>query len=193
MREWFVSDLHWGHTNILKFEPEYRPYESIQHHDKMLQEAWNDTVGPDDRVWVLGDVFMNKHALKWVAGRGGLRGNKRLVLGNHDKLASQAYLDFGFSKLYGVTNHGHRRVVLSHAPIMLPPKGRWTVNIHGHTHSRGSPTARHFCVSVEANVKRFGEPRPVLWEELEAEISAAHGADWARTLRGDADGERGAD
>ena len=168
MTTWFISDLHVGHRNIIRFESEFRPYSSIQAHDEDLARAWNDVVRPNDVVWVLGDFAWNKKSLEWLKHRH-LMGHKKLVMGNHDTLQTQAYLDYGFDKLYGMAQWD-RRCVMTHAPLMLPDKGRFAVNLHGHSHSKPGPTDRHINVAVEQCVKRTGSPRPLAWEELEPEI-----------------------
>lgn len=51
---YFISDLHFGHKNILKFDN--RPFLNIEQHDKAIIENWNNVVGEDDDVYVLGDI-----------------------------------------------------------------------------------------------------------------------------------------
>ena len=51
---YFISDLHFGHQNALSFDD--RPFKTIEDHDIALIKNWNDTVGIDDDVWVLGDL-----------------------------------------------------------------------------------------------------------------------------------------
>ena len=50
----FISDLHFGHENILSFDN--RPFKDIQTHDEYIINSWNDKVGIDDNVWILGDI-----------------------------------------------------------------------------------------------------------------------------------------
>ena len=153
----------------MRFEPEYRGhYGDIVEHDEDLIREWNEVVRPNDIVWVLGDFAFPKRSLQTCGPR--LIGHKKLVMGNHDKHPTQAYLDAGFEKLYGVAGF-ERDLVLSHCPLHLPEKGRWSVNIHGHSHSKGSPpTGRHYSVSIEECIRRTAYPRPMAWEEMEKEI-----------------------
>ncbi len=94
---WFTSDTHFGHTNILQFEPYHRPFETIKEMNEYLIHRWNDCVRPDDTIYHLGDFCFGKHNLA-LASR--LQGKKRLVLGNHDSYANADYLRY-FDKLYG--------------------------------------------------------------------------------------------
>ena len=165
MENFFIADTHFGHVNMLKFEPEHRPYADIYEHDKAIVEAWNYVVGKKDRIWVLGDFAWGKGNLIRIAGYGGLNGDKRLVLGNHDKIDIMEYVKFGFRKIYGVA-YFENKFVLSHCPLHMVDNGRWSHNIHGHRHSKPSPTKQHFGVSVEQAVMRFGIPRPFHWDDI---------------------------
>lgn len=77
----FTSDLHFGHHNILKYS--YRPFEDVDEMNEAIITNWNNTVGHDDIVVVLGDVFMGKRAETMPLGAR-LNGRKFLVPGNHD-------------------------------------------------------------------------------------------------------------
>ena len=52
--------------------------------NKALIERWNDSVHPDDTVWVLGDVALGRidETLPLVTE---LNGRKLLLTGNHDR------------------------------------------------------------------------------------------------------------
>lgn len=127
-----ISDTHFGHKNILKFEPEHRGhYESILEHDLDLVERWNSVVRKEDTVWHLGDVYIGKDAHRIL---GALKGYKRLVLGNHDKNHEDVLRQY-FSRIYGVAEYG--RCVLSHIPVHpYQLEKRYIKNIHGHMHSK---------------------------------------------------------
>lgn len=51
----YISDLHFGHFNIIRFD--MRPFESTEEMDRELVKRWNDVVDKDDQVYVLGDIF----------------------------------------------------------------------------------------------------------------------------------------
>ena len=50
----FTSDLHFGHANIIKYDS--RPFNSISHMDEELIKRWNESVSPNDTVYILGDI-----------------------------------------------------------------------------------------------------------------------------------------
>lgn len=105
-REFWTSDPHLGHHNI----PEYCPgrkdliedyvsrriiagksYDGdyIAAMNEALIERWNETVGPDDIVNIVGDLALGKieESLALVPR---LNGRKRLFPGNHDRCWSFA-------------------------------------------------------------------------------------------------------
>lgn len=49
----YISDFHFGHKNVIKFD--HRPFESVDEMNSTLIANWNDTVGHNDNVYVLGD------------------------------------------------------------------------------------------------------------------------------------------
>ena len=51
---YFISDLHLGHKNVLKFDN--RPFINIEEHDKTIIDNWNSKVNDKDDVYVLGDI-----------------------------------------------------------------------------------------------------------------------------------------
>lgn len=159
-RTWVISDTHFGHHNILKFEMMARgPFEDIYQHDREIVERWNALVKPKDTVWHLGDVYFgpkeSEHALEILKA---LAGYKRLVMGNHDVNREDILRHF-FDRIYGVAEYG--RCILSHVPVHpYQLEKRYTKNIHGHMHSKrvqkgdydfGIPgdDERYVCVSVE--------------------------------------------
>lgn len=52
MNIFFISDTHFGHSNILNFKREdgspLRDYSSIEEHDEYLIQRWNSTVKATD-------------------------------------------------------------------------------------------------------------------------------------------------
>lgn len=85
-RRWFTADLHFGHRNIARYTG--RPFsdtdEGVEQMNAAFIELWNQWVGPDDEVWVLGDVAMGRinDSLELVRK---LNGRLHLVACNHDR------------------------------------------------------------------------------------------------------------
>ena len=97
-----ISDHHWGHSNITKFEP-YRLKRSNElgygdNTEKMMIDRWNSVVKPNDVVLYLGD-FCFSFDEKTVSQ---LNGRKYLILGNHDRPHQERdkHFEFVFRGLY---------------------------------------------------------------------------------------------
>ena len=50
---YYISDMHLGHKNVLKFDS--RPFQSVEEMNEALIINWNRKVTDEDDVWVLGD------------------------------------------------------------------------------------------------------------------------------------------
>lgn len=79
---YFISDLHFGHQNCLAFDN--RPFKTIEEHDKFIIDRWNETVGIDDDVYILGDISWY-NVTKTIEIFRQLNGRLHLIIGNHDK------------------------------------------------------------------------------------------------------------
>ena len=128
-----VSDTHFGHAGVCRFlrndGTKLRPWDSPEEMDEYMVEAWNKKVRPNDKVYHLGDVVINRRALKILAL---LNGDKVLIRGNHDIFRDTEYRHyFREIRAYHVMNG----MILSHIPIHSDSLGRFGTNIHGHLHS----------------------------------------------------------
>ena len=122
----FTSDLHFQHSNILKFTKP-RPFSTIEEHDEALITNWNSVVKDNDTVYVLGDVALKYDPKLLTEQLLRLKGKKHLILGNHDIAKVQAkYLNMGIwesisdyrtIKLFG--NDGRLyECILFHYPVL---------------------------------------------------------------------------
>lgn len=193
MTTWFTSDLHVGHRNISRYCG--RPFPDtdagVAEMDEALVAAWNATVGPDDEVWVLGDVALGliDRSLAHVTRLGG---TKHLIAGNHDRcwgghdrpdqIATwrERYHEVGFATIaeaHELDLRGHR-VRLSHFPYRGDshdedrfgahrPVDDGTWLIHGHVHETWRQHGRQINVGVDA-----WAGRPVAAEVVVALIDA---------------------
>lgn len=156
MSNFFTSDTHFGHKNIIKYSN--RPFSDFAHMDWEIVNRWNSMIGDTDVVYHLGDVAMGDSD-RWDEILKSLNGYKVLVVGNHDRIFlgekerqrqkwDEKYHEW-FDEVYDnftTTLLGGIRVNLSHFPyegdshdgdrytdFRLPDDGR--VLIHGHTHA----------------------------------------------------------
>lgn len=154
----FISDTHFGHSNILTFSKGaesaemLRPgFRDVLDMNEFIVENWNKTVRPQDHVYHLGDVAMKRQELAIVRR---LNGHKRLIFGNHDIFEYQEYAKVGFEKVMGM--RVMEGLVFTHVPIHPMNLGRFKMNVHGHMHDKivmhplmNLPDHRYLNVSVE--------------------------------------------
>ena len=165
-----TADPHFGHKGVCKFlrpdgATKLRPWDSPEEMDEALVANWNDTVRPKDKVYVLGDVVINRRALATV---GRLNGDKVLIKGNHDIFKLEEYTPY-FRDIRGY--HVMNGLLLSHIPVHEESLARFGTNVHGHLHANEVMKTdangvrvidpRYVCVSVEHT-----DFRPVLFENV---------------------------
>jgi calcineurin-like phosphoesterase family protein len=175
-----VSDTHFGHAGVCRFTradgcTPLRPWDSADEMDEAMVERWNERVRPNDKVYHLGDVVINRKALGIMRR---LNGDKVLIRGNHDIFKDADYREhFRELRAYHVMNG----MILSHIPIHEESLGRFGVNIHGHLHanrvmkldtylSKPIVDTRYHCVCVEQT-----DFAPILFEDVVRRIEAEGG------------------
>lgn len=155
----FTSDLHFGHTNILRFDN--RPWSSIEAMDHDLIERWNMKAKPGDIVYVLGDMFWKSDPNYVGSILDRLNGQVYLIKGNHDRWLNSANL----KKLAGVKDYlelkvklkdgTERKCVCSH--YFTPFYNSHYHNgimLHGHSHLTKEHEEELF-IAKELNKKGF--------------------------------------
>ena len=136
-----VSDTHFGHAGVCRFTEadgvtKIRPWTDPNEMDEEMIRRWNDRVRPNDKVYHLGDVVINRRALPTLAR---LNGDKVLIRGNHDIFRDEEYREY-FRELRAY--HVMNGMILSHIPLHEASLGRFGVNIHGHLHTNRVKRAR---------------------------------------------------
>ena len=139
MKTFITADLHFGHANMMKFNPDTRQYRDADHMNAMLVQEWNTTVGVDDLVYHLGD-FAFLQASKATAIARMLNGRKILIQGNHDHklLNDKTFRDcFEEVHMYHEINVDGNKVCMFHYPIHEWNQcHRGAVMFHGHVHAK---------------------------------------------------------
>lgn len=131
----YISDLHFGHGNIIAFDN--RPFKSANEMDLTLIENWNDTVSRKDTVFILGDFCWLKEP-EWINILGQLKGDKVLIRGNHDLKNMSAKLKGMFLDIkdYKEVDDKGRKVVLCHYPIPCFKNHFYGwYHLYGHVHN----------------------------------------------------------
>lgn len=151
---WFISDTHFFHANMLTFTDELgqlvRPgFTSFEDMNERMVDNWNSVVKDGDHVWHLGDVAMGFSSGHHNTLLRRLKGKKRLVVGNHDKLKSEA-LHMNFEKIELWRGFKDEGFVCSHIPLRTENfRGGVKVNVHGHIHERVIDDPQYINVCVE--------------------------------------------
>lgn len=121
---YFYSDPHFNDTDMVHLRHNYIG-------DEEQVACINKVVGKKDTIVFLGDIGDTDFIKK-------VRGYKVLIMGNHDKGASnykRAIVDGVDNHLFDEVYSGplmiSDKILLSHEPINLP----YVLNIHGHDHS----------------------------------------------------------
>lgn len=132
--KYYISDLHFGHENMLEFDK--RPFSSLEEMKDTLISNWNSAVGHKDEVYILGDFFWNNTEAAEVLPQ--LKGKKYLIQGNHDRLNSTMKQHYLWVKDYAEIKDSGRHVVLCHYPIAHWHNADYGyIHLYGHIHNIG--------------------------------------------------------
>lgn len=136
--DYFISDTHLGHSNIIDFER--TEFASIEEHDEFVKNAITSKVKSDDVLYVLGDVgsLDDENIEFWQ----NLPCKTILIRGNHD--TQKAKLLQAFDEVSDVPIFYRKRVLLSHEPLPVTSE---TINVHGHLHGAKLRSANHWNIS----------------------------------------------
>ena len=166
----FTSDLHFNHDREFIFGS--RGFKTVQEMNGTLIRNWNETVGKDDDIYVLGDFFLGTdyEYIKEVLNK--LNGRIHLVSGNHDT-PSKITEYTNWNNIVEITDalrikYKKRELFLCHYPVLTasleqdPDKA--VINLFGHTHSKEKfyeDRPYMYNVAVDAN-----DNKPVEIEEV---------------------------
>lgn len=161
---WFISDPHFDHKNVLKFESGHHSFETITEHDEAIVDRWNSVVKPGDTVFFLGDLSMPRTKLSYLVEiLARLNGDLFWIKGNHD---SHVLADSNWEwKIKGAipivefsdyaeifikdesAESGLRQLVLFHYPILeFNGKHRGAFHLYGHSHTVIHPIKNAYSV-----------------------------------------------
>lgn len=117
-KTFFISDTHFRHANVIKFDN--RPFSNIEEMEEEMIERWNNTVGKNDNVYILGDLCWSSKPDEIVGLLKRLNGNKMLIKGNHDRGTKNADVKNAFGQYIKETDKiciDGKNIVMSHYPI----------------------------------------------------------------------------
>ena len=143
MSTFFISDLHLGHENMaIK-----RGFTCADDMNEHIIKCWNSVISKRDLVYILGDVTMEKVRDYPILLE--LKGEKTVVLGNHDEPQHARELLKYVNKVAGMIDYKGNSI-LTHCPIHPSQLDyRYSHNIHGHVHENSLDDPRYINVSCE--------------------------------------------
>lgn len=142
MSNFYISDTHFGHFNIIKHCN--RPFSTVEEMDEVMINNWNNVVTSKDTVYILGDVVFSKNNPVDYLKK--LNGKKIVIVGNHDYDISKNHKKYLESKLIDricdyleITDNidnQYYKIIMSHYP-MVEWNGffRGSIHLYGHIHN----------------------------------------------------------
>jgi calcineurin-like phosphoesterase family protein len=168
MTTFFTADTHFGDQKALEYtfegvNPRAR-WTTLQEQENDICDLWNKTVGPDDVVYHIGDVYnVQEPTSSNIVEQ--LNGHKILIRGNLDTDSKENYLryfDEVHNKRHVVDNMLLTHYYTTHEQIK---KYDCTINIHGHLHADCVQDPRYFNVSLERT-----DFVPISLEDLKVQV-----------------------
>lgn len=149
--KFYISDLHIGHKNILKFDG--RPFWDLDDQNAEIIKRWNLAITNKDEVYILGDfAWKNDMGLEVIKQ---LKGVKYLISGNHDKLNNALRNEFAWVENYAEIKDNGRDVILCHYPIAHWRNADYgTIHLYGHIHGESGRDNRPFNEYRKAMMQR---------------------------------------
>lgn len=166
---WFTSDWHFCHDREFIWGP--RGFKNVYEMNEAIVKNYNEVVGPEDDVYMLGDAMLNDNeaGLKYIKQ---LKGKIHIICGNHDTTTRlEAYnncwnvVEVCTAKYLKIKKYSF---FLCHFPTMTSNLdedkhlSQKLINLFGHTHQntkfyKDMPTMYHVgvdshnCYPVEFN------------------------------------------
>jgi len=147
MKYWFISDCHFGHTNIIKYCN--RPFKSVEKMDEVLIRNWNSKVKPGDIVYYLGDFCMGDP--DYYLNK--LNGDIYFIRGSHDKKIKicDKIKEIADIKIIDIPNVNNIIVLCHYAMRTWPGSHYNSWQLYGHSHGRLEPQGKQMDVGVDCN------------------------------------------
>lgn len=150
--KYFISDPHFGHNNIIKFER--IQFLTIQEHDNFLIhkfEEWAKKLKKDDELWVLGDWGNTDYLYIMYL----FDCETHFMFGNHDSTEDIQKFRDCFNYVHEYPLYITNRIVVSHIPVAVYGD---QVNVHGHLHNCNLDSDNYINCSVDcANYQLVSE------------------------------------
>lgn len=151
MNKFFTSDHHFFHKKVIQYCK--RPFKSVNEMNEVFIENWNNSIKNDnDEIYYIGDFsFGTVQETRDILKR--LRGKKYLIIGSHDRQATQC------KDLFEKTNYMWRididkkiSITLCHYCMRRWIKSHYNSwHLYGHSHGMLEPIGKSWDVGVDNN------------------------------------------
>lgn len=166
----FISDLHFGHRNLLvkKFTKRHEIYgEDVNFMNEDLIKRWNAKVPVDAHVFMLGDFgFMQYTKLFGLVER--LNGTIHCIRGNHDDQLNFPNVD-GIYSYHEIEIDGNS-ICMSHYPFYTwngCHRGSWMLCGHEHGNINNDPHMQTWKI-MDVGVDCHSNYEPFSYHEIKA-------------------------
>ncbi|MEG1353678.1 MAG: metallophosphoesterase family protein [Bacilli bacterium] len=158
---YFISDLHFRHENILSFDN--RPFQTVQEMEAKIINNWNKKVNNKDTVYILGDFSLSRDEKVWIEILDKLNGKKVLIRGNHDIVKMSKKLSEKFIEItdYKMIKENGNKIIMSHYPILFynHSSSKNTYMLYGHVHERYESQLIQYFVEQIKDLKSYSKDR----------------------------------
>ncbi len=136
--QYYISDIHFRDQKVFDKCHKIDTFENLDIYEDKIISNWNEKVNDNDDVYLLGDIADdNFNAIPLLKL---LKGNKYLVVGNHDLKMLPVYRNSSIFKEVKddmLIDDCNRKVHLCHYPIMdWMEFNRGGYLIYGHIHNK---------------------------------------------------------
>lgn len=139
--EYFIADCHFNHKNITQdgTDFEFRGFKTVAEMNETLIKNWNEKINDNDDVYILGDLYYKTNDCVGITKK--LRGRKHLIVGNHDRLNAQEFLECfveitHYRELTIMVDKIPYHLVLCHYPIACWNRQHFgSIHLYGHIHN----------------------------------------------------------
>jgi calcineurin-like phosphoesterase family protein len=181
---YFTADLHFNHTNIIKYCNRFGMIENFeqynndtqqlrkiqltqeqtQYHDDTIINNINSKIQKNDELWILGDFFFGSETLA-IDYRNRINcKNVHLILGNHDKSILRIARDIfaSVSDMQTVVIYS-RRFFLCHYAMRTWPgnyydemfENNYSIHLYGHSHGTLADEKTHLSMDVGIDTNNY--------------------------------------
>jgi len=180
---WFTSDIHFFHQNIIQYCN--RPWTSADEMNEGIIRNWNEVVGKDHKVFIIGDLAMGGRgkADRLASMLYRMNGELYLIPGNHDSYVLHPPVSDRLTILPPLfelrvpdkaARGGRQRIIMCHYAMKVwngSHKGNW--HLYGHSHHTMPPDYNIKAFDVGIDGKGY-DYRPISYAQVK-NLMSAHG------------------